>query len=272
MKLNEAFIEWWERVGRFIDPDTSDVPWFDKRRDLCEIAWDAAMAQSSNYVADDAVAPVKIRFANGRIAAGRRAMKPKPTHLEAMNAAFRTYSPRSVPPTDADELAQKDDAHAMRDRLMEAEARADEMTRAHAASFGALSTLSAALLDGEVDDYQAVAQLVIDKFAAKDAELALVTAQVTALRALLRECEAALKQDSIVKPVRTSYTHKVCRGVTSIGRALAETYARNPWFYSGTFCVVCNVHRPLAEFEWRDGEPMDPHDPGFVHPKSADAS
>lgn len=84
-------------------------------------------------------------------------------------------------------------------------------------------------------------------------------------------CEDERKK-GFVKPVRTSYTHKVCRGVTSMGRALAETYARNPWFYSGTFCVVCNVHRPLAEFEWRDGEPMDPHDPGFVQPKSADAS
>lgn len=29
-----AFEEWWSREGRFIDPDTEDVPWFDKRKVL----------------------------------------------------------------------------------------------------------------------------------------------------------------------------------------------------------------------------------------------
>ena len=62
-----------------------------------------------------------------------------------------------------------------------------------------------------------------------------------------------------VKPVRNSYRHRTCGTVTSMGQKLSETYARDPHFYSATFCVQCNVHRPLSEFAWEpDGEPMDP--------------
>lgn len=51
---------------------------------------------------------------------------------------------------------------------------------------------------------------------------------------------------------------KRCGSVTTMGTALAETYARNPRFYSGTFCCSCHTHFDLNEFEWEDGEPMDP--------------
>lgn len=61
-----------------------------------------------------------------------------------------------------------------------------------------------------------------------------------------------------VKPVRSNYVHDVCRSITSMGRALAETYARDPGFYTGTYCVQCKAHFPLAEFSWMNGEPMDP--------------
>lgn len=60
-----------------------------------------------------------------------------------------------------------------------------------------------------------------------------------------------------VKPVRRTYVHK-CGAATTMGLALAETYARNPRFYSGTFCVGCRAHFDLDEFHWDDGEPMDP--------------
>lgn len=61
-----------------------------------------------------------------------------------------------------------------------------------------------------------------------------------------------------VKPVRRTYLHK-CGVATTMGTALAETYARNPRFYSGTFCCGCRAHFPLNEFTWdKDGEPMDP--------------
>jgi hypothetical protein len=41
-----------------------------------------------------------------------------------------------------------------------------------------------------------------------------------------------------------------------MGQALAETYARNPYFYSGTFCCCCHAHFPVGEdgeFVWEDG-------------------
>ncbi len=66
-----------------------------------------------------------------------------------------------------------------------------------------------------------------------------------------------------VRPVRTSYRHIACGGVTSMGHAIAETYARNPKFYGGTFCCNCGEHFPLktpdglAAFVWiKDGTPV----------------
>lgn len=46
-----------------------------------------------------------------------------------------------------------------------------------------------------------------------------------------------------------------CGTVTTMGRSLSETYARDPSFYRATFCCGCNVHLPVAEFIWTaDGE------------------
>jgi len=75
-----------------------------------------------------------------------------------------------------------------------------------------------------------------------------------------------------VKPLRKSYVHAYpseidrqigCGGQTTMCQAIAETYARDPRFYSGTFCVHCKTHFPLREFIWDgggelNGEPMDP--------------
>jgi hypothetical protein len=43
---------------------------------------------------------------------------------------------------------------------------------------------------------------------------------------------------------------KGCGTVTTMGRALSETYARQPTFYTHTFCVYCNQHLLVAEFVW----------------------
>lgn len=53
-----------------------------------------------------------------------------------------------------------------------------------------------------------------------------------------------------VRPVRTSYRHTKCGAVTTMGLALAETYARDPKFYGGTFCCRCRQHFPVGEFTW----------------------
>jgi hypothetical protein len=72
-----------------------------------------------------------------------------------------------------------------------------------------------------------------------------------------------------VKPYRESYRHRTCGTSTRMSPAIAETYARNPWFYGATYCVACRMHRPLAEFTWEpDGESMSPHDPGWKQPEA----
>lgn len=41
-----------------------------------------------------------------------------------------------------------------------------------------------------------------------------------------------------------------CGTVTTMSLALAETYARDPKFYGGTFCTGCGEHIKVAEFVW----------------------
>ena len=57
-----------------------------------------------------------------------------------------------------------------------------------------------------------------------------------------------------VRPYRDAYKHTggsaPCNTVTTMGRALSETYARDPKFYGGTYCATCCMHRPVAEFRW----------------------
>jgi hypothetical protein len=67
-----------------------------------------------------------------------------------------------------------------------------------------------------------------------------------------------------VRPIRRSYVHvgppggkPGCGTKTTMGQALSETYARDPGFYSGTFCCGCSTHLPVGpdgEFVWEDGE------------------
>jgi len=53
-----------------------------------------------------------------------------------------------------------------------------------------------------------------------------------------------------VRPFRDAYRHLKCSKITTMSRAIAETYARDPYFYSGTFCSSCKAHFSVGE----DGE------------------
>jgi hypothetical protein len=69
---------------------------------------------------------------------------------------------------------------------------------------------------------------------------------------VLSEAERA---KGFVRPYRDAYRHTACGSVTTMGVALSETYARNPAFYGATYCVKCQMHKPVAEFTWTaDGE------------------
>jgi hypothetical protein len=61
-----------------------------------------------------------------------------------------------------------------------------------------------------------------------------------------QECYLILSAEErakgFVRPVRRSYVHIKCGSVTTMGQELAETYARDPAFYGGTFCAKCRTH------------------------------
>lgn len=70
---------------------------------------------------------------------------------------------------------------------------------------------------------------------------------------VLSEAERA---QGFIRPLRTSYTHLTCGSTTTMGVAIGETYARKPSFYGSTYCVQCQMHRPVGkdgEFVWDDG-------------------
>jgi hypothetical protein len=65
-----GFDKWWQEQGRSLDPDTEDVPWYDKREALAHIAFDEGvrigMAVAGNYTANDSISPTSVEFSNGR--------------------------------------------------------------------------------------------------------------------------------------------------------------------------------------------------------------
>jgi hypothetical protein len=67
-----------------------------------------------------------------------------------------------------------------------------------------------------------------------------------------------------VRPVLRSYWHTACGRVTTMGLALAETYACLPGFYRGTYCAHCQMHRPVGkdgEFYWCDPDNTERQNP-----------
>lgn len=64
---------------------------------------------------------------------------------------------------------------------------------------------------------------------------------------VLSEAERA---KGFTRPYRDAYHHSTCGTITTMGRGLSETYAREPKFYGSTYCVHCGMHRPVGEFRW----------------------
>ena len=68
-----------------------------------------------------------------------------------------------------------------------------------------------------------------------------------------QKCYLVLSEEDrskgFVRPVRRSYVHKKCGAVTTMAQAIAETYARDPYFYGGTYCAACGTHFPLVDPE-----------------------
>jgi len=61
-------------------------------------------------------------------------------------------------------------------------------------------------------------------------------------------------EGEFVQPVRESYVHvdgDCDGGVTTMGRKLAESFARDPGQYGKTFCASCGDYYSLDEFTWK---------------------
>ncbi len=63
------------------------------------------------------------------------------------------------------------------------------------------------------------------------------------------------REKGFIRPVRDSYKHLKCGTTTRMGSSIAETYARNNLFYSGTYCCYCKTHFHLLidgerQFAW----------------------
>ena len=57
-----------------------------------------------------------------------------------------------------------------------------------------------------------------------------------------------------VRPLRFDYVHYLCMSTTHIGRAMAESFAAAPKFYSSAFCYRCGEHFHVDEFFWEGTE------------------
>lgn len=67
----------------------------------------------------------------------------------------------------------------------------------------------------------------------------------------------AERAKGFVRSVRDAYRHRKCGAITTMSRDIAETYARDPFFYSGTFCSTCRSHFPVGEdgeFTWYEND------------------
>lgn len=53
---------------------------------------------------------------------------------------------------------------------------------------------------------------------------------------------------------RETYIHGACGTATTMTGDLPESVARDPTYYSKTFCAGCGKHVPVEEVEWEDGE------------------
>lgn len=53
-------------------------------------------------------------------------------------------------------------------------------------------------------------------------------------------------------PSKHGRTGGACGAQTAMGFELSATYARDPKFYGATYCVGCQMHKPVAEFVWNE--------------------
>lgn len=72
-------------------------------------------------------------------------------------------------------------------------------------------------------------------------------------------------EGEFVQPIRDTYVHEDCGSSTTMGSALAESFARDPSQYGKTFCAECGDYYPLSQFTWQgSGQPVDEEGPAVA--------
>jgi len=68
-------------------------------------------------------------------------------------------------------------------------------------------------------------------------------------------CPTELMTTPTKRPVRRDYLHSICGGVTTAPVQCAETMARDPSYYTSTFCCTCRSYFSIGaagNFTWCD--------------------
>lgn len=55
-----------------------------------------------------------------------------------------------------------------------------------------------------------------------------------------------------IRPLHYAYRHTACNQVSQLEPEVAETFARDPYFYGATTCAHCGGLFPCSEFVWPD--------------------
>lgn len=59
-----------------------------------------------------------------------------------------------------------------------------------------------------------------------------------------------------VQSVQYTYVHENCGKTTTMSDNIAESVARDPHYYTKTFCANCGEHVPVEDVHWKaDGQP-----------------
>lgn len=70
------------------------------------------------------------------------------------------------------------------------------------------------------------------------------------------ENHPTIDEGDFVQEVRKKYVHEECGSSTTMSSDIARSVARDPDYYSKTFCKSCGDYFDVDEFHWaKDGKP-----------------
>ena len=68
------------------------------------------------------------------------------------------------------------------------------------------------------------------------------------------ENHPTIDDGEFVQAVQREYVHEECGETTVMGSEIAESVARDPHYYTETFCAGCSDYFPVEEFQWKSDD------------------